>query len=421
MSRKLILHIGTGKTGSSTIQYLLSQSRPALLEQGVCYPGKLGNHLPMAMQFSSVTSFYDNFDARVWHAKDPQVLMAEQQESFEREINSLPAHIDRVILSCEQFSQLIRTPQDIGRFHAMLAPFFDDMEVLVYLRRQDGHYASMYSQDLRRGMVRRPRLSAGREDIDIYNYEKLLDQWASAFGADRIKARIFERDTDKSYDVVTDFMAQTGIKTLPTPKDAAPRNPSMNAAGQRMLREIGKSLKAENGNDLASATLWKRLHHAVTMALPGSGWRPTQEEGRAFVATFAASNEAVRKKWFPERAALFSADFSHLPVEEMRPDKRAETRAAYDVILYLLQQEMTRDADVSKRKAEISKGAEKRRAALVASVQLEPKNISARVDLAEFQAGEGAIKAARHNLRKALKLAPDNTRAREILESLPAE
>ena len=36
--KKLILHIGTGKTGSSSIQDSLGESRDILLEHNICYP-----------------------------------------------------------------------------------------------------------------------------------------------------------------------------------------------------------------------------------------------------------------------------------------------------------------------------------------------------------------------------------------------
>jgi hypothetical protein len=421
MPRNLFLHIGTAKTGSTTIQHLLNKSRPALLEQGFCYPGQLINHLTMAMQFSTETVYYENFDSRVWHGKDPHVHMAEQQESFRQEMLSLPAGVDRVILSSESFSQFIREPADIARFAAMLKEFFDKVTVLVYLRRQDGHYASMHSQDLRRGMIRRPRFDTPKAEKDLYDYERLLNNWASAFGAANIKPRIFERDTNKSFDVVTDFMAQVGLDTLPVSKDAVKTNPSMNLAGQRILREIGRSLMEHNAKELGTSTLWKRLNSAVTMALPGSGWRPTQDEGRAFVAKFEATNEAVRKAWFPERSTLFSTDFSHLPVEELKTNKRDDARAAYDVILYLLRQELAQEQEASTKKVEGTTRGDKRRSALLANVHRDPKSVSARLDLAEFQVGEGAVKAARHNIKRALKVAPEDERALAMLESLPAD
>ena len=38
MARNLVLHIGTTKTGTTSIQHVLSHNRPALLSQGTCLP-----------------------------------------------------------------------------------------------------------------------------------------------------------------------------------------------------------------------------------------------------------------------------------------------------------------------------------------------------------------------------------------------
>ena len=134
------------------------------------------------------------------------------------------------------------------------------------------------------------------------------------FGEAAIKPRIYERDTDKTWDVVADFIEATGVGPLPPPPRAlTPRNPSINAAGQAALREIGWLLKGENTTQaFARDPLWRRVTAEMTAALPGRGWQPTQDEARDFVARFAASNERVRARWLPGRKRLFSNDYSHL-------------------------------------------------------------------------------------------------------------
>jgi hypothetical protein len=195
----------------------------------------------------------------------------------------------------------------------------------------------------------------------------------------------------------------------------------MNVAGQHILREIGRSFKEDTARDLGRTALWKHLHNAVTAALPGTGWRPTQDEARKFVARFEATNEAVRRQWFPDRPTLFSTDYSHLPAEAPAPDKRADARAAHDVILHLLREKIARDFTVAKDKIDATKSPRQRRLALMANVSRDPKNVSARLDLAAFQASEGAFRSARHNINKALKLEPEDSRGLAMLESLPPD
>ena len=57
---------------------------------------------------------------------------------------------------------------DLRRF---LAPYFDTMRVLVYLRRQDMHAASVYSQKLRGRVITPPALQMVSEDFAYYQKE----------------------------------------------------------------------------------------------------------------------------------------------------------------------------------------------------------------------------------------------------------
>jgi hypothetical protein len=441
MPRRLILHIGTMKTGSTTIQFLLRHNRAALLERGICYPASPGthNHQMLAIMFSSLKGLHESYDDRIWGGRDPTAVLAEIRANFIAEITALPAHVKTVIVSTERFSQLVREPEDLRQLRAMLAGLFDDITILIYLRRQDGHFGSNYSQTLRKGIVRRPSMARWSEDGGtVYDYDKLLAPWAEVFGQHAIKPRVFERDTDKTWDVVADFIAATGTGPLPAPPDLPSfRNPSMNLSGQRLLREIGRILK---GNDetraFARTALWQRLTEAATAALPGQGWRPTQDEARDFMENFAASNERVRALWLPQRARLFSDDFSHLPAEKPKPKSAEDHRAAYDVLLYVLRQQMAREHELAKRKAGLldapdaeapaapgegtPKQRARRRKSLMRALRANKTDTQTRLELAALQMDEGATAAARHNVAWVLKRAPDHPRALELKTVLDA-
>ena len=150
--------------------------------------------------------------------------------------------------------------------------------------------------------------------------------------------------------MVEDFIAATGIGPLPPPSRAVRENSSINAAGQRALREIGYILKGEDeGPGVDRNSLWNRLCEETTQALPGRGWQPTQAEARDFVARFEAANERVRRRWFPERQRLFSDDYAHLPERppKLQPDE--DLRAVTSVLINVLRRSMAREAADRKR------------------------------------------------------------------------
>ncbi len=426
MPRSLILHIGTPKTGSTTIQHVLSQNQEALRDQGCLYPLWEGtpqakSHMLLSRVFASPGSPPDGFDDPMWNGKDPATVMREYQAAFKQEMLALPDSITRVIISSEQFPQLTRDVADIARLRDMMAPLFDDIKVIVYLRRQDEHIASTYSQSLRRGVIRKPSFKRWDKDEHYYDYAKMLDNWASVFGERAIVPRIFERGADKRFDVVEDFLTQAGVAPLPATEAEAPKNQSMNLSGQRILREIGQRLTGNEGRRHPQTMLWKRLTRAVTAALPGSGWRPTQDEAREFMTQFTETNEAVRSRWFPERESLFSTDFSHLPAEPLVSDRQADKQATYTVIIHLLQQAIAAEQGTAKRNAEMPKQNDQRRRSLVRAIKHDPEDADARLQLAALQIDDGQTRAARHNLQEILKLTPDNAAARGMLAALDGD
>jgi hypothetical protein len=51
--------------------------------------------------------------------------------------------------------------------------------------------------------------------------------------------------------------------------------------------------------------------------MPGQGWLPTRDEAALFMKRFEAGNEAVRKRYFPDRASLFADETSRFPLKPM--------------------------------------------------------------------------------------------------------
>jgi hypothetical protein len=425
MPRSLILHIGTMKTGSTTIQHLLSHNRDELAAQGVHYPQGPANHLLLAFMFTSNPGIYSNFGAAIWKGMEPAQRLARYNTQFQTEMSALPPSINRVIVSSEQFSQSVLKQEDMTRLRDYLRTLFDDITVVVYLRRQDAHFASLYAQRLRTGMGRKPSFDVLRRQVENYDYAEMLDNWAEVFGEDAMRPRVFSRDTDKSFDVVDDFLALCDLRDLNKAELATqPRNPSMNLSGQAILRGMIPVLKRIEGREFARSALWKRLAAAVTELMPGQGWRPTRAEAKDFMELFAASNEAVRARWFPGQPSLFSNDFSHLPTAALEEDAEADRLAAYELIARLLPARERPQRDPGAKQAASAEPGEDanaaRRVALMAAIRRSRKDVAARVELAQLQIEEGAVHGARYNLEAALKHDPGNAAASALLAQLPA-
>jgi hypothetical protein len=244
-------------------------------------------------------------------------------------MKALPASVNRVIFSEERLS-VLRTPDEISDLKAFLQPYFDDFRIVLYLRSQDAYVASRYSELLRMGTLDGPdNVVATPERLWHHDYQALLDRWAAVFGEDAMQPRIYERVGGRSFDSVVDFLEVCGLKLQASKEDAPPqRNTSMSAAGQKLMLRMAELIQQQSGETHIRYDLWKEISNAVSASVPGQGWLPTRDEAAAFMQRFAASNEAVRQRYFPERTSLFAADTAKFPVVQVEPDEAAILEAA---------------------------------------------------------------------------------------------
>ncbi|MBN2700263.1 MAG: hypothetical protein ACPW60_12765 [Methylohalobius sp. ZOD2] len=161
---RIVLHIGTHKTGSTALQRFLYLNRERLLDQGWLYPrtGLKGTgHHPIAWRIRSG-------GADVCR----EMLSALEKEA--REVG-----VQGILLSSEAF-EFIRDVKALEPFcHRDTIP-------LVFLRRQDGYLESEYNQHV--------KMPSTRYAFDIYrfyfrldfsfrfNYRQLCDRWQKVAG-----------------------------------------------------------------------------------------------------------------------------------------------------------------------------------------------------------------------------------------------
>jgi hypothetical protein len=420
MKPDLILHIGTTKTGSTSIQYMLNQNRESLLRQGAYYPATPGEHrhLHLATAFAASPALVAEPDNALWQGKAPADFIASYLVEFEAEIRTLPESVSRVIISAEQFSMFQRTHVEIGSLHDFLAPHFARMTVLVYLRRQDAHFASAYAQFLRAGNVHLPEMDRLNSFHHDYDYADLLARWSRVFGEESIKPRIFERLPGQRFDVVDDFAQACGLdlsNTLANP--GRNKNISINFTGQHVLLELGRLLQESTGRRAAGGTTWQRISESLAATSPGTGWQPTRGQARAFMQAYETTNESVRARWFPEKQSLFSRNYDHLPEEPQKFDPLAAFTVANAAWLNSITAGLKREQQLLLEKARLAEklgdsGAQRR--ALLQAVRCDGNDARARCLLARFQIEDGNFASARTNIDAALALAPEDRLAKQL-------
>jgi Tetratricopeptide repeat len=353
MSRRAILLIGTEKTGTTTLQHFLAANRTALRANGFVYPEFCGaaNHTGLAA-YAMAPEKRDaiRLPFGCGSAADVEPMRARLQAAAAQE---LPGEATAIFCS-EHCHSRLTTAEEVGRLRDFLSRFFDDVQIAVYLRRQDQIALSLYSTRLKSGGTERVILPRTHADDPYFNYDRSIGLWEAAFGGDNVHVRIFDRARLIDGDVVTDFVTTWGVAGPHPYAKGANLNESISPLAQEFLRRVNMRLEPIEGLPLDAVR--GPLAAGLARLLPGRGARPARADAEAFYGKYKASNDAVRQRHFPDRETLFDENFSDYPETEDRRDFDADDFAAVAAALHTAATRETRrlEAEIAIRDARLA-------------------------------------------------------------------
>jgi hypothetical protein len=382
-ARTAILHLGTEKTGTTTIQNGLVLNRAALAERGWEYPEGFGNKgsIHLALHAMDVGR-YEDLHARLGLDSEEKrrAFRAEVKARFLRDMAALPPTVHTVILSSEYFHSRVRGEDEIRAMRDLLAATFDRVRMVVYLRRQDELAVSSYSTRMRSGRTEPEVLPEVGADDSYYNYELLLAQWSAAFPEAEIVPRVYRRDEWVDGNLVHDFLAACGVDDRQGLQLPERWNESISAPAQEFLRQMNLHFPTDGRKDRHR----DELVSLVAGAFAGPGKLPSREAAERFYRLFEPSNERLRRRWLPQRPRLFDDDFSQDPTQATEPPSFEDAAAIAAVLLRKLQAETAyREGRLAEAKRRPERAVEEYRAA----VALDPTHATARQRLLRLTGG----------------------------------
>jgi len=240
---KLIIHAGTPKTGTTSMQTYLDKKQHKLRSKGILYPHNLEK-----LQHPSAPKHQ-------WFEKNLTTTHVDYfLENFKNIISQIKSDTHTVILSSEGiYNYWWDFPEESKRILGQLSKLFNT-QVWVWFREPLAFIESFYKQ-----CIRNPQVEANQCYGKDLSFAKMLDiQWfanhldyqgfvaecESVFGQGSVYA--FEYDGD----VVQSLMQKLGLSTPndnPTPR----QNNSLNSASIDLLRTINqRNLKAKDKEKL---------------------------------------------------------------------------------------------------------------------------------------------------------------------------
>jgi len=296
--KKIFIHIGTHKTGTSAIQDFLVLNRKALSKQGVLYPQKTRR---------------DYFEIR----EGQTIVPVEKFKHYEKLVRLVRNKDKHVILSNEDFC-------------LMLDPFLVkeaigsgvETVIICYLRRQDNFVQSYYNQKVKH--------SGHYKDIMVYqppatlDYYELLGRWAGVFGKENIIVRPYEKQQFIDQDLIVDFLTLVGLEWSGTfkrlKKNANPRLPAESIEYMRCINCLVSDKKKRKliKNQLLNYSAAKFEDGTEALFYNHSLFNPSQKH--ALVQRYDMSNQRVAREYLGrENGCLF---------QEPLPDIRVPTPPA---------------------------------------------------------------------------------------------
>lgn len=310
---KLALHIGTQKTGSTSIQTFFTQNPEILAREGLSYVQAARGpaaHNKIAIQHK--TPKFPRFMTRIV-----------------REVQGAPEKTH--ILS----SEMLFSP---GMARSLAAHLPDDLraatKVVVYLRRQDRFLEAMYKQVVKTGrFTGTPQEYRQKRDAALC-YSRALNAYGEAFGDENMCVRIYDPAHFPGRNVILDIAAQIGLGGIG--KEDLPEKFSNITLSREVSEMLGLISRT---TDINIAELIRVIIRNEPPGAFESGDAYTAQERREIVDRYAEDNESVRARFRPDLPQLFDTgdlegDLSaHAVPSEVRLERlQMAQRAVFEAI-----------------------------------------------------------------------------------------
>jgi hypothetical protein len=345
----LTVHLGSGRAGSSSIQFFLRDNREVLRELGVLYPQTPGRarHARLGLFVKSKAELESSPEwSREKHADTASFRRAFTRQFFAEVEDS---GLSRVLLSDEiLFGSSEHALRRLSRFTQRIA---DSLRLVAYLRRQDDHMVSRYQQGVKIGWVTRLRDWAQEDMSSLYDYRGRIRMHERLLAPAEFVVRPFERERFADGSLFQDFLDAARIDARADNLTQVPNlNKSLDAESVEFLRLLNlHRIEHEGGTAglIDNRALIKRLTEVSTgptLTLPVSvldafmdQWEESNravareflgdETGRLFGAPRKTRNTTTEQRLDPARLDYF-IELLELPEEMHSPLRRLAAREA---------------------------------------------------------------------------------------------
>ena len=283
MKKNLILHIGWPKTGTTALQALCVENIELLRRHGLDY---------------YTSRYYAHCISSVSREVAKGAVSEASQERFDDFLAKSPA--TTILLSSEG---LART--DLGALTRFINPArWQKITVIAYLRSQEAYLEGWFKQSVKWGakhsLEQYLAMQAPWAQADYAASLLPWQEWCEQLPCGELRVRLFERQSLFGGNIARDFFAALGWDDLQLEAK------EVNASPSRALIQLYLKLPPIERLQQINRVMVASEHPGAT----GSGDIFTPHIRAQIDTRYRASNELVRKRYFPERSELFTPNTS---------------------------------------------------------------------------------------------------------------
>ena len=293
----LFIHIGTHKTGSTSLQHFLYNQQEHLNKNDFTYFSK------NALGFNERDKCSNS-----WIRINKQNLLNENGVEIKKMQllckKLFSSNRQNVILSSENFSWIFHK-KSLRSFSIELKKYFYEIKIIVYLRRQDEMAVSFLQECSKKPNLPESRIfeitsraipKINSSQYFYFNYYEKLSLWRNIFGKKNLIVRCYDKKVLNGGEIITDFLHTLNIPPIFNQKE--------------MLNKSNGFEATKVGHLLNESIKDKKLNKYMRKYLSHNGiFLPSKKEAKNYLYNFKDSNQ----KLYQEYKIKFSNNFSRYP------------------------------------------------------------------------------------------------------------
>ncbi|HHW4193939.1 TPA: hypothetical protein ACUVPI_000981 [Campylobacter coli] len=306
------IHIGTPKTGTTSIQKFITLNLDLFLQQGMVYPKTFcvnNQHAKIAYIIKNMKS-----DFNFWLNQEVVFLR--------NEISENKKYI--FLFSSEMISLYINESYTLIRLKELFNWLgFKNIKCILYLRSNDEYMISHSSQNIKCGLgVYYKRKAEFCTSMGMHMYKTICKNYINVFGKENIIVRLFDKNEFYQGDLLKDFIHSIGLEWDNKFRIPERENETLDLIGFELQGRLNK-LGCGWNNKINSTMEFSEKY--FTSKDPHLKFQPAKEVTQSYMDYFEESNEWVRKEFFPHKERLFpKKDLTNYKenyeLKEMKPE-----------------------------------------------------------------------------------------------------